>query len=133
MRPKIPELKNQLTPRQLQLLKALACFQQSRCYSPTIAELSSELGISRSTAFEHIAELQKKHLLQSCRDRARSLKLTSETQKLLSRLSNNHPVLSAYPPTAIPLGRLSLPLLHCTWCRIIIETHVLGRNRIPQP
>ena len=30
---------NQLTPRQLQSLKAVAGFQASRCCSPTIAEL----------------------------------------------------------------------------------------------
>ncbi|MHC4720941.1 MAG: LexA family protein, partial [Planctomycetota bacterium] len=49
---------NQLTPRQLQLLTAINSFQTSQCYSPTMAELASELGISRSTVFEHIAELR---------------------------------------------------------------------------
>ncbi len=102
---KIPQLKKRLTPRQLQLLKALACFQQSRCYSPTIAELSSELGISRSTTFEHIAELQKKRLLHTCQGKTRSLKLTSEAQELLSRLtSHNSSGYSHYPPQGIPLA-----------------------------
>ncbi len=85
---------SRLTPRQLQLLKAIAGFKASRCYSPTIGELASELGVSRSTTFEHIAELQRKGLLSACRGRARSLKLTSKAQELLSHLaednSNSH-------------------------------------------
>ncbi len=78
---------NQFTPRQLQLLKAVASFKASRYYSPTIAELACELGISRSTVFEHIAELRKKGLLSSSPAKARSLKLTSKAQKLLKNLA----------------------------------------------
>jgi repressor LexA len=83
------KLANQLTPRQLQLLKAICVFQASRCYSPTIAELASELAISRSTTFEHIAELRKKGLLSALPAKARSLNLTSKAQKLLNCLNNN--------------------------------------------
>jgi repressor LexA len=77
---------NQLTPRQLQLLKAIANYEMSQCYSPTIAELASELSITRSTAFEHLGELQKKGYLLTCPGKARSLSLTSKSQKLLSQL-----------------------------------------------
>jgi len=78
---------NQLTPRQLQLLRVIAHSQASRCYSPTIAELALELRISRSTVFEHIGELRKKHLLCACPGKARSLKLNSAAQELLSRIA----------------------------------------------
>jgi len=44
------------------------------------------LGISRSTAFEHIAELRKKGLLRASPGRARSLQPTSRAQKLLSSI-----------------------------------------------
>jgi len=94
---------NQLTPRQLQLLKAAAAFQTSRCYSPTIGELASELSISRSTAFEHIAELRKKGLLSACPGRARSLKLTSKAQELLDRFTDHSFDACPEPPTGIPL------------------------------
>jgi len=73
----------QLTPRQIQLLKTAACFQARRCYSATIRELADELGISRSTAFEHIAALREKGLLSASPGRARSLKLTPEGSQLL--------------------------------------------------
>jgi repressor LexA len=74
----------QLTPRQLQLLKLVAGFQESRCYSPTLGEMASELNISRSTVFEHIAELRKKGLLCGSPNRARSLTLSLQAHELLS-------------------------------------------------
>jgi len=95
---------SQLTPRQLQLLKAIRVFQAGRCYSPTIAELASELTISRSTTFEHIAELRKKDLLSPSPATARSLKLTSKAQKLLNRLDNDFSNPRSRPQADIPLA-----------------------------
>ena len=103
MRLKTSKPTTQLTPRQLQLLRAVAGFQASRCYSPTIAESASELGISRSTAFEHIAELRKKGLLSAHPGRARSLRLTSKAQELLSNLTIHSPNPYPEPPPGIPL------------------------------
>ena len=94
---------NQLTPRQLQLLRAIAHSQASRCYSPTIAELARELRISRSTVFEHIGELRKKDLLCACPGKARSLKLTSAAQELLSRVEPQRSPDQAAGHTSIPL------------------------------
>lgn len=74
----------QLTPRQLELLRMIAEYQQSRCYSPTLAEMAAELKISRSTVFEHIAELRRKGLLYGSPNKARSLKTSSKAQELLS-------------------------------------------------
>ena len=77
----------QLTPRQFQLLQIVARFQENRCYSPTLAEMASELNISRSTVFEHLAELRRKGLLSGYQNKARSLKVSSQGQELLSELS----------------------------------------------
>lgn len=95
----------QLTPRQMQLLKAIVCFQQNRCYSPTLAELACELDISRSTVFEHIAELRKKGLLSACPGRARSLKPTSKARNLLKHLieQNIPSFVACADGTGIPL------------------------------
>ena len=98
----------QLTPRQLQLLRMVACFQENRCYSPTLAEMASELNISRSTAFEHIAELRKKGLLSGYPNKARSLKVSSKAQELLSCLTDQS--FHSYPSElgGIPLsGRIA--------------------------
>ncbi len=94
----------QLTPRQLQLLRMVACYQENRCYSPTLAEMAFELNISRSTAFEHIAELRKKGLLSGYPNKARSLKVSSKAQELLSCLTDQSP--HSYPsePRGIPLA-----------------------------
>lgn len=80
-----------VTPRQMQILKAVASFQCSRCYSPTIAELARELGISRTTVFEHISELRRKGLLSALPGKARSLELTCEAQELLRRFDSDEP------------------------------------------
>ncbi|MDD5327614.1 MAG: transcriptional repressor LexA [Phycisphaerae bacterium] len=95
---------SQLTPRQLQLLKAIRVFQAGRCYSPTIAELASELTISRSTTFEHIAELRKKDLLSASPTMARSLRLTSKAQKLLNSLDKKIANCQSQVDAAIPLA-----------------------------
>ncbi len=78
-------LSAQLTPRQLELLKMIAGFQENRCYSPTFGEMAAELNISRSTIFEHIAELRKKGLLCGSSNKARSLTLSPAACELLSR------------------------------------------------
>jgi len=92
-----------LTPRQLQLLQIVASFQENQCYSPTIAELAAELNISRSTVFEHIAELRRKGLLSGCPNRARSLSLTCRAQELLSHLSQRSNSGNRNEPAGIPL------------------------------
>jgi len=98
----------QLTPRQLQLLKIVASYQFSKCYSPTIAEIAGELGISRSTVFGHLSELRAKGLLSDSPAKARSLKLTREAQELLSRLDPGKQSVRTVEPHGIPLaGRIA--------------------------
>jgi repressor LexA len=106
------QVKNQelseLTPRQLQLLKAIAVFRASRCYSPTIGELADQLGISRSTTFEHLAELRAKAMLSASPGRARSLTLTEKAQELLSRNATLDADCQPETTEAIPmLGRVA--------------------------
>jgi len=78
-----------ITPRQLQLLKAIAQFKAGNYFSPTIGELAEQLDISRSTAFEHIAELRKKGFVTTIRGKARSLETTSRAHALLDRARTN--------------------------------------------
>jgi len=93
-----------ITPRQLEVLRHIAHFENSRCYSATIAEAANAAGISRTTAFEHIVSLQQKGLLTKTTGRARSLKLTS----LASRLLEQNPSSTSQPSDGIPLaGRIA--------------------------
>lgn len=79
----------QVTPRQLEVLAAISRFEGRQCYSPTIAELASELNVSRTTVFEHIAALREKKLLTASKGRARSLKLTAKARRLLKEYQSN--------------------------------------------
>jgi repressor LexA len=85
MRLKSFESSDVLTPRQIQVLRLVATFCDKQCYSPTIAELASAMSLSRSTAFEHLAELQRKGMISTCQGKARSLKLTSQGCELLEQ------------------------------------------------
>ena len=99
---------SQTTPRQLELLKAIAGFQASRSYSPTIGELAAQLRISRSTVFEHITALREKALLSGSPGRARSLNPTSKAQKLLEELAGCDSNSLSQQPKGIPLaGRVA--------------------------
>ena len=81
-----PEPIDGLTPRQVEVLQRIGSFCGSQRYSPTIAELASQMKISRSTVFEHLGELQRKGLLSTSPGRARSLRLTSSGHALLEHL-----------------------------------------------
>lgn len=94
----------QLTPRQLQLLQMIARYQQNRCYSPTLSEMASELNISRSTVFEHLTELRRKALLSGYPNKARSLKVSSQGQELLSELSGQSLPIYETASNGIPLA-----------------------------
>ena len=108
MKPQTKQPTNQLTPRQLQLLRAIGSFQASRYYLPTIGELACELGISRSTTFEHIGELRRKGLLSACRGKARSLRPTSKAHELLESLTEEAALAHPLQSEAIPLlGRVA--------------------------
>ena len=80
-----------LTPRQLQLLETIANFGAIQPYSATIQELASEIRISRTTAFEHLAALREKGLVGGCPNKARSLKLTPQGQRLLKQRRTHTP------------------------------------------
>ena len=111
MRLKTAQPAIQLTPRQLQLLQMIARSQQNRCYSPTLSEMACELDISRSTVYEHLAELRRKGLLSGYQNRARSLKVSSQGQELLNSLldtrresSNQSRIENPESSTGIPLA-----------------------------
>jgi repressor LexA len=82
--------------------------QENQCYSPTLGEMACELSISRSTVFEHIAELRKKGLLCGSPNRARSLTLSSAALELLSCFSERGLSANPYKADGIPLaGRVA--------------------------
>jgi repressor LexA len=96
------QARTDITPRQLQILRAIATFADKYSYLPTIAELADRLSIGRSTAFEHIAELRRKGLLCESQLKARSSRPTPKAQKLLKYTRTNSQ--QQFPrPQGIPL------------------------------
>jgi repressor LexA len=79
-----------ITPKQLDVLKAIDAYQNRQCFSPTMEELANSLGIRRPTVFEHIEELREKGLIESSRGRApvRSLLLTKAGKKLIDKIAS---------------------------------------------
>jgi len=108
MRPRDTDLIDGLTPKQLQVLRHIAAFHGSQCYSPTIAELATQLSLSRSTVFEHLGELQRKSLLSTSPGRARSLKLTPQGRRLLRHAQPQETDTEEEPQAGVPLlGRVA--------------------------
>ncbi|MFH1369771.1 MAG: transcriptional repressor LexA [Planctomycetota bacterium] len=93
-----------LTPRQVQLLRAIAAFRSRDGYSPTIGELGEQLSISRTTAFGHIEQLRRKGLVSHLPKAARSLTLTSKARRLLSRLTGHTCETAGEKTEGIPLA-----------------------------
>lgn len=111
MRPRSEDLIDGLTPKQLQVLRHIAAFQGNQRYSPTIADLASQLRLSRSTVFEHLGELQRKSLLTTSPGKARSLKLTLQGRRLLKNTQAGEPQRDEPAGDGIPLlGRIAAGL-----------------------
>ena len=92
----------QITPRQLAVLKAIAQFEKNSYYSATIAELAIQLNVSRTTAFEHIASLREKGLLDGAeKNKARSLKLSKKASRLLNQIDDDEQDTPAQSPAAV--------------------------------
>jgi repressor LexA len=111
MRPRDTDLIDGLTPKQLQVLRHIAAFHGRQRYSPTIAELATQLSLSRSTVFEHLGELQRKSLLTTSPGKARSLRVTSCGRRLLRDTQTGAPTDSGDRATGLPLlGRVAAGL-----------------------
>jgi len=111
MRLKLGEPIDGLTPRQIEVLRLIVSFCDRQRYSPTMAELAGELGLSRSTVFEHLSELQRKGLLSTSPGKARSLKVTSRGRGLLEQTGGLDLDADEEPQGGVPLlGRIAAGL-----------------------
>jgi len=95
----------ELTPRQAQALEHIARFQARPYCSATIRELAEALGVSRATAFEHVAALREKGLVAPANRRARSLRCSPRGLRLLETAAAHRPpdAQSARPSPAGPV------------------------------
>lgn len=68
-------MKVTITPKQLKILQLIRDWRLRHGYSPTMAELAAEIGVSKVTVFEHVETLVKKGALRREPNRARSLSI----------------------------------------------------------
>ena len=65
-----------VTPRQLEILRYIRDFRHRCGYSPTMQEIGDHLGLTKVTVFEHVGALERKEALRrGPKHRARSLQV----------------------------------------------------------
>jgi repressor LexA len=74
-----------LTARQHEIIKYIWKYRKRKGLAPTLAEIASELGISKVTVHEHIAQLEKKGALEKEPFLSRSTRLTRRMLRELER------------------------------------------------
>jgi repressor LexA len=74
-----------LTTRQHQIVKYIYKYRKRKGLAPTLAEIASELGISKVTVHEHISQLERKGALEKEPFLSRSTKLTRKMIRELEK------------------------------------------------
>jgi repressor LexA len=68
-----------LTPRQMEILRFIRDYRREKGYSPTLQEVGDHLDLTKVTVFEHVGALTKKGLLRrGSRHKARSLQVAPD-------------------------------------------------------
>ena len=68
-----------LTPRQLEILRFIRGFRERYGYSPTMQEIGDHLSLTKVTVFEHVAALERKGALsRGEKNKARSLRVNPD-------------------------------------------------------
>ena len=68
-----------LTPRQMEILRFIRDYRRSQGYSPSLQEVGDHLDLTKVTVFEHVAALVKKGFLRrGSRHKARSLQIAPD-------------------------------------------------------
>ena len=75
-----------LTARQYEIIKFIHRYRRRHSLAPTLAEIADELGISKVTVHEHIAQLEQKGALEKVPFISRSTRLT---RRMLRELEKN--------------------------------------------
>lgn len=106
-----------LTPKQFEIVKFIKDYRKERGYSPTLAEIGENLGISAVTVFEHIGALEKKGAITRQRGRVRGITI-SRTLKVEVPTSTDRPygrpvwvTRTGRRSSVAGFGSLSLPLV----------------------
>jgi repressor LexA len=62
-----------LTPKQLEIVQFVVDYRERKGLAPTLEEIARELGVSKITIYEHVAQLEKKGAITKQKYQSRSL------------------------------------------------------------
>jgi len=110
-----------LTPKQLEIVQFIVDYREKKGLAPTLEEIARELGVSKITIYEHVAQLEKKGAITKQKYQSRSLtvapalvaelKSRREAQQpqtftlpLLGRIAAGQPIEAVEVPEEIDLS-----------------------------
>jgi repressor LexA len=98
-----------LTPRQIQVLQALANAESKTPCPTSIRDLATALEINAATAFGHVSSLREKRLVAAAKSTSRSLRLTAMGRRILKKLAQEYNLSEAGSFDVDP----GIPMLGC--------------------
>jgi repressor LexA len=91
-----------VTPRQLEILRFIRDYRDRSGYSPTMQEIGDHLHLTKVTVFEHVEALERKNaLVRGAKHKARSLRVRPEVEfpedkptrlRLVGRIAAGRPI-----------------------------------------
>ena len=110
-----------LTPKQLEIVQFIVDYRERKGLAPTLEEIARELGVSKITIYEHVAQLEKKGAITKQKYQSRSLTVapalinelktrrdSTQTQTfslpLLGRIAAGQPIEAIEVPEEIDLS-----------------------------
>jgi len=66
-----------LTPKQLEIVQFIVDYRERKGLAPTLEEIARELGVSKITIYEHVAQLEKKGAITKQKYQSRSLTVST--------------------------------------------------------
>ncbi|HVY60227.1 MAG TPA: transcriptional repressor LexA [Planctomycetota bacterium] len=110
-----------LTPKQLEIVQFIVDYRERKGLAPTLEEIARELGVSKITIYEHVAQLEKKGAITKQKYQSRSLTVApaliaelrtrreaSQTQTfslpLLGKIAAGQPIEAVEVPEEIDLS-----------------------------
>jgi repressor LexA len=110
-----------LTPKQLEIVQFIVDYRERKGLAPTLEEIARELGVSKITIYEHVAQLEKKGAITKQKYQSRSLTVSpalvnelktrrdqqsqqSFTLPLLGRIAAGMPIEAVEVPEEIDLS-----------------------------
>jgi len=92
-----------LTPKQFEIVKFIQDYRTERGYSPTLAEIGENLGISAVTVFEHIEALEKKGAITRQRGRVRGITISRVLRAEVPTSTDRRLSVVGYRALSLPL------------------------------